>query len=111
MKDANTYGIFLSKIAMLISRIYEPKRLAVLSAGIGVLAGVVYGMQSIFQVFSPIVFERIVFSLFSIGISMLFPVYCLRSLALLWGLLPGCTKRGVFFSLSYRKQLLAGREA
>lgn len=98
-------------MAMLTSRFYEPKRLAGLSAGIGEFAGLVYGMQSIFQVFSPIDFERIVFSPFFIGISMLFSGLFLRSLALSWEPLPGCTKRGVFFSLLYRKQLLAWREA
>jgi hypothetical protein len=36
-------------ISMLTSHLFEPKRLAGLNAGIGVLAGMVFGVQFIFQ--------------------------------------------------------------
>jgi len=84
-------------IAMLTSRFYEPKRLAGLSAGIGVFAGVVYGMQSIFQVFSPIDFERIVFSPFFIGISMFFSGLLFAFVGFVVGTIAWLYKKGSIF--------------
>ena len=84
-------------IAMLISRFYEPKRLAGLSAGIGVLAGVVYGMQSVFQVFSTINFERIVFSPVFIGLTILFSGLLFAFVGFVIGTIAWLYKKGSIF--------------
>lgn len=67
-------------ISMLTSRLYGPKRLAGLSAGIGTLAGVVFGIQFVFHDFPPtdigtIFISPILVGLISILISLMFAFY------------------------------------
>ena len=85
-------------ISMLISRLYGPKRLAGLSAGIGILAGAVFGTQLIFQEISPIDFGAIVFAPILVGLISVLSSLVFAFYGFIIGTIARLYKKGRFFS-------------
>jgi hypothetical protein len=92
------YSPAISVIAsMLISKLYEPKRLAGLSAGLGLIAGVVYGLQTVFQEFPIIDVGIVLITPILVGITSIFSGLLFACTGLVFGTIAKLYRQGAIF--------------